>query len=67
MALAEMSSRKLPVGKSRGTRKADNLNDIYELSRNCGSLDVSQPYVPPWPVIATTIYVLRIFNKLINQ
>jgi hypothetical protein len=45
--LTEMSTRNLPGGKGRPTRKADNLTAIYEPSRKCGSLDVQQPYGSP--------------------
>jgi hypothetical protein len=37
-------------GKGRLVRNGDNLTAICELSRKCGSLDVSQLYVPPRPV-----------------
>jgi hypothetical protein len=37
-------------GKGQPARKADNLTAICEqLSRYCGTLNVSQPYGPPWP------------------
>jgi hypothetical protein len=46
--LTEISTRNLPGGKGRPTRKADNLTTICEpiFERKCGSLDVSQPYGP---------------------
>jgi hypothetical protein len=45
--LAEMSTRNLPWSKGWPAPKADNLTaDCLEN----GSLDVSQPFGPPWPV-----------------
>jgi hypothetical protein len=48
--LTEMSTRNLPGGKGRPARGADNLIAVTRLSRKCGSLDVSEPYGPSWPV-----------------
>jgi hypothetical protein len=42
--LTEMSTKKLPGGKKRPARRADNLAAIYEPNvRKCGSLNLSQP------------------------
>jgi hypothetical protein len=50
--LTELSTRNLPGGKGRPTRKADNFTTICEqiFYRKCGSLDVSQLYEPSRPV-----------------
>jgi hypothetical protein len=50
--LTEMSTRDLPVGKGQLEHKDKNLTAICEPTvRKCGSLYVSQPYGPSWPVI----------------
>jgi hypothetical protein len=48
--LREKNATNLPEGKGRPARKLDNLTAISELSRKCGSVDVSQSYGSPRPV-----------------
>jgi hypothetical protein len=58
--LTEMSTRNLPGGKGP-VRRADTLPPyVSQLSRKCGSRDVSQRYGPPRPV--TGIDLLFVFN-----
>jgi hypothetical protein len=45
--LTEMSTRNLPGGRGLPALKAENLTAICE---PIGSLDISQPYGPSWPV-----------------
>jgi hypothetical protein len=67
-----MSTRNLPGGKGLPTPEAD-LTAICEpvsrLSRNCGSLDVSQPYGPSRPVtgIAPYGFIVMFMKRNKNQ
>jgi hypothetical protein len=47
--LTQISTRNLPGGKRLPERNSE-LTAVSPLSRECGGLDVSQPYGPPRPV-----------------
>jgi hypothetical protein len=58
--LTEMRTRNLPGGKGWPTHKGDNLTAICEpIVYKCGSVDVSQPSGPSWPLtwIALPFYL----------
>jgi hypothetical protein len=52
-----MSARNLLGGKGLPEREADNLTT----DGKCGSLDVSQPYGPSWPVTGI-VFLFKVCN-----
>jgi hypothetical protein len=65
-SLTEMSTRNIPGGKGRPVRKGDNLTAICApiVYRKCRSVDVSQPYGPPWPVTGAALPFSFTFYRL---
>jgi hypothetical protein len=63
--VTETSTRNLPGGKGRLAREADNLTapSVSQLSRKCGSLDLSHPYGPSRPVTGIALPFLPFTNE----
>jgi hypothetical protein len=66
LGLTGMSTKNRPGGKGRSVREADNFTaNCNPISRQCGILNISQPYRPPWSV--TGIALLYIGDVLTSQ
>jgi hypothetical protein len=48
--LREMSTRNLPGDKGWPMHESDNLTAMYESTKKCGRLDISEPDGSPRPV-----------------
>jgi hypothetical protein len=66
-----MSTRNLP-GVIRGwrIRLTPLSSSLSQLPRKCGSLDVTQPYGPPWPVtgvVLPSLYFFVLLNAMLMR
>jgi hypothetical protein len=66
--LTEMSTRISVTCKGRPGLKADNFTpSVSRLSRECGSLEVSQPYGTPRPVTGTALLSFNLTLSTVLQ